>query len=292
MCWSYNPASVSPRTESRPAAPPASMKAASPANRFPWTRPPEPTCWPADQFNRLGGNPGTTGGRASALGADHRLGVSGHALQPRIIRAADKFFAFYTPVILVLSVLAWIVTKDPVRMVTMWVVGCPCAMLLASPLAIVVSLARGSRSGIQVKAGPFVEASANLQTVVFDKTGTLTSGKFVVSGVRPVEGVTPAELLRRGGDHRTAQQPSPRPEPGRIRGPSRRLSPGRRRIFRSSRAWASRRWLTGKWPWRVPPRSCRRNSPHSLHAWIMPMNRCRWCRSMCCSKAGCWGRFT
>ncbi len=134
-------------------------------------------------------------GEHSALGQTIALVRRAQRFQPQIIRAADKFFAFYTPIILVASVIAWLVTKDPVRMVTMWVVGCPCAMLLASPLAIVVSLARASRSGIQVKAGPFVEASANLQTVVFDKTGTLTTGKFVVSDIRPVEGVSATELL-------------------------------------------------------------------------------------------------
>jgi Cd2+/Zn2+-exporting ATPase len=127
-------------------------------------------------------------GEHSALGQTIALVRRAQRFQPQIIRAADKFFAFYTPIILVASVIAWLVTKDPVRMVTMWVVGCPCAMLLASPLAIVVSLARASRNGIQVKAGPFVEASASLKTVVFDKTGTLTTGKFIVSDVRPVEG--------------------------------------------------------------------------------------------------------
>ena len=135
-------------------------------------------------------------GEHSALGQTIALVRRAQQFQPRIIRAADKFFAFYTPIILVASVLVWIVTKDPVRMVTMWVVGCPCAMLLASPLAIVVALARASRSGMQVKAGPFVEASASLQTVVFDKTGTLTTGKFVVRSVKPAEGVTQVELLR------------------------------------------------------------------------------------------------
>jgi P-type E1-E2 ATPase len=71
-------------------------------------------------------------------------------------------------------------------------------MLLASPMAIVVALSRASRSGIQVKAGPFVEASATLQTVVFDKTGTLTTGKFIVpeGGVRTVPGVAAADLLK------------------------------------------------------------------------------------------------
>jgi heavy metal translocating P-type ATPase len=135
-------------------------------------------------------------GEHSALGQTIALVRRAQRFQPQIIRAADKFFAFYTPIILLLSVIAWIVTKDPVRMVTMWVVGCPCAMLLASPLAIVVSLARASRSGIQVKAGPFVEASAGLQTVVFDKTGTLTTGKFIVSDVVTVDGVSREDLLK------------------------------------------------------------------------------------------------
>ncbi|HVX84280.1 MAG TPA: cation-translocating P-type ATPase [Phycisphaerae bacterium] len=135
-------------------------------------------------------------GEHSALGQTIALVRRAQQFQPKIIRAADKFFAFYTPIILVASALAWFVTKDPVRMVTMWVVGCPCAMLLASPMAIVVSLARASRSGMQVKAGPFVEASATLQTVVFDKTGTLTTGRFIVSQVRPAEDVDVNDLLR------------------------------------------------------------------------------------------------
>ncbi len=135
-------------------------------------------------------------GENSALGQTIALVRRAQRFQPQIIRAADKFFAFYTPIILIASVIVLIVTKDPVRMVTMWVVGCPCAMLLASPLAIVVSLARASRSGMQVKAGPFVEASASLQTIVFDKTGTLTTGKFVVSDVRPTGSVTADQLLQ------------------------------------------------------------------------------------------------
>ena len=110
-------------------------------------------------------------GEQSALGQTIALVRRAQRFQPEIIRAADKFFAFYTPIILLASVIAWLVTKDPVRMVTMWVVGCPCAMLLASPLAIVVSLARASRSGIQVKAGPFVEASADCRRWCLTRRG-------------------------------------------------------------------------------------------------------------------------
>lgn len=134
-------------------------------------------------------------GEHSALGQTIALVRRAQQFQPEIIRAADRFFAFYTPIILGLSFIVLWVTGDPKRMVTMWVVGCPCAMLLASPLAIVTTLARASRSGIQVKAGPFVEASASLDTVVFDKTGTLTTGNFVVSSIVPTQGHTTEELL-------------------------------------------------------------------------------------------------
>ncbi len=134
-------------------------------------------------------------GEHSALGQTIALVRRAQQFQPEIIRAADRFFAFYTPIILGLSLVVLWVTGIPERMVTMWVVGCPCAMLLASPLAIVTTLARASRSGIQVKAGPFVEASASLDTVVFDKTGTLTTGNFIVSSIVPAPGQSEQELL-------------------------------------------------------------------------------------------------
>ncbi len=117
------------------------------------------------------------------------------AFQPPIVRAADKFFQFYTPIILGLSLVAWWVSGQPLRMVAMWVVGCPCAMLLASPLAIIMAMTRASRSGIQIKGGPSVEASVGIDTVVFDKTGTLTTGIFGVSDIRPALGVSANELL-------------------------------------------------------------------------------------------------
>ncbi len=117
------------------------------------------------------------------------------AFQPPIVRAADKFFQFYTPIILGLSLVAWWVSGQPLRMVAMWVVGCPCAMLLASPLAIIMAMTRASRSGIQIKGGPSVEASVGIDTVVFDKTGTLTTGIFGVSDIKPAAGVSANELL-------------------------------------------------------------------------------------------------
>ncbi len=135
-------------------------------------------------------------GEHSALGQTILLVRRAQQFQPKIIRAAERFFAFYTPIILGLSGIAWWVSHSPVRMLTMWVVGCPCAMLLASPLAIVVAMTRASRSGIQVKAGPFVEASATVKTVLFDKTGTLTTGQFVVSKIQPADGVAQRDLLR------------------------------------------------------------------------------------------------
>ena len=134
-------------------------------------------------------------GAQSALGQTIALVRRAQQFQPRAIRAAEIFFAYYTPIMLAFSLVVLWVTRDPNRLVTLWVVGCPAEVLLASPLAIVVTLARASRSGIQVKAGPFVEASANLNTVVFDKTGTLTTGQFIVAEVRPAGDISAEELL-------------------------------------------------------------------------------------------------
>jgi Cu+-exporting ATPase len=74
------------------------------------------------------------------------------------------------------------------RAVSMLVVGCPCPLLLASPLAIMCGLSRAARAGIAIKAGKFLEAIRQVRTVVFDKTGTVTTGNIKVVGVDTVPG--------------------------------------------------------------------------------------------------------
>lgn len=80
--------------------------------------------------------------------------------------------------------------------VTVLVVVCPSALLLASPSAMVAAFAAAARLGIMIKDTKHLEAAASVDAVVLDKTGTLTTGKFEVSRLTPAEGVEGADLLR------------------------------------------------------------------------------------------------
>ena len=122
-------------------------------------------------------------GDDSALGNIIQLVRRAQTYQPEIIRLADRFFAYYTPVMAVLAVAVWWFSQDPTRAISMFLVGCACPILLSSPIAICMALFRAGQAGVLVKAGPFIEASANVRTVVFDKTGTLTTGKFHLQAV-------------------------------------------------------------------------------------------------------------
>ena len=134
-------------------------------------------------------------GEDSALGNIIKLVRRAQQYQPEIIRLADRFFAYYTPIIAVVALTVLWFTGDPSRTIAMFLVGCACPILLSSPIAIGMALYRAGRAGILVKAGPFIEASAALRTVVLDKTGTLTTGKFFLRDVIPAEGFTDEDVL-------------------------------------------------------------------------------------------------
>ncbi|NMA54490.1 MAG: cadmium-translocating P-type ATPase [Firmicutes bacterium] len=76
------------------------------------------------------------------------------------------------------------------------VISCPCALVLSIPLGYFGGIGNASRQGILIKGGNFLDALANLRTVVFDKTGTLTEGVFAVREIRAQPGFTEAEILR------------------------------------------------------------------------------------------------
>lgn len=82
------------------------------------------------------------------------------------------------------------------RALVLLVISCPCALVVSIPLGYFAGIGSASRQGILVKGAQFLEALANLQTVVFDKTGTLSQGVFRVTSILPQEGFTKNELLR------------------------------------------------------------------------------------------------
>jgi Cd2+/Zn2+-exporting ATPase len=113
-----------------------------------------------------------------------------------IVRIIDQYMGFYTPLVLAVGGLVWAFTHDLSRVVSVFIVACPCAFVLAAPTAMVAALSAAARLGILIKNVGDIELAAKINAFVFDKTGTLTTGKLAVSRLAPLGEITPAELLR------------------------------------------------------------------------------------------------
>lgn len=101
-------------------------------------------------------------------------------------RIADKWASWLVPVALLIAIIAWVVTKDIVRAVTVLVVFCPCALVLATPTAIMAAIGQATKHGVIIKSGEALERMGSVQTIAFDKTGTITKGSLTVSDVIPL----------------------------------------------------------------------------------------------------------
>ncbi|GAB6095228.1 heavy metal translocating P-type ATPase [Desulfatiferula olefinivorans] len=135
-------------------------------------------------------------GEDSTLGRVIRLVSEAEAHKPKSIAFIDRFATYFTPLILACALCAWLITGEFGRAVTVLIVGCPCALILAVPTATVAAIGRAARAGILVKGGQHIESMALADTLFFDKTGTLTEGNPRVSSIVPVDTVDNNDLLR------------------------------------------------------------------------------------------------
>lgn len=100
-------------------------------------------------------------------------------------RIADKAASWLVPIALLIAIISFAVTKDIVRAVTVLVVFCPCALVLATPTAIMAAIGQATKHGVIIKSGEALEKMGKVDTVAFDKTGTLTNGNLVVKDIYP-----------------------------------------------------------------------------------------------------------
>ena len=116
----------------------------------------------------------------------------------------EQVAGYYVYIALMVAGLVWFFSDKSVgedqmtaiqKAISVLVVTCPGALLLASPTAMVAAFAAAARLGIMIKQTATLESSAHIDTVVFDKTGTMTTGQFAVAKLAPVDGVDGAELL-------------------------------------------------------------------------------------------------
>jgi Zn2+/Cd2+-exporting ATPase len=137
----------------------------------------------------------TRAGQDTTLGRLRELILAAEKTKLPIVRIMDQYMGLYTPLVLVIGALVWGFTRDLSRVVSVFIVSCPCAFVLATPTAIVAALSAAARLGILIKNVADIELAARINAFVFDKTGTLTTGNLVVSRLAPLGKVTPAELL-------------------------------------------------------------------------------------------------
>lgn len=138
-------------------------------------------------------------GSETTLGQVQNLILQAEKTRIPIMRLIDRYVVWYTPTILMLAGLVLFFTKDDngvQRAITMLVASCPCALIMATPTAMVAGLSCAARLGILIKDVSHLESAGRLTAVIFDKTGTLTTGELSVSRLIPAEGVDGAELIR------------------------------------------------------------------------------------------------
>jgi Cd2+/Zn2+-exporting ATPase len=107
----------------------------------------------------------------------------------------EVFATYYTPGIMVLAAVIYIITRDIPLSLTLLVIACPGALVIATPVSIVAGIGNGARHGVLIKGGEIIEKIGTVKVIAFDKTGTLTEGKPKVTRIYSL-GISEEELLR------------------------------------------------------------------------------------------------
>ena len=112
-----------------------------------------------------------------------------------IVKIIEKYLDLYFPFVIMIAAITLFVTSDINRAVAILVLSCPCALVLASPTAMIAALVNASKYGIMIKNTAFLEILSDIDTMVFDKTGTVTFGKLDIERIEPQLGVDINDML-------------------------------------------------------------------------------------------------
>jgi Cu+-exporting ATPase len=145
-------------------------------------------------------------GRDTVLARIVQMVADAQRSRAPIQRLADQVSGWFVPAVIAVAILtfvAWAIWGPEPRLsyalvnaVAVLIIACPCALGLATPMAIMVGIGRGAQAGVLVKNAEAIETMEKVDTIVVDKTGTMTEGKPAVIAIIPVEGVTEEDCLR------------------------------------------------------------------------------------------------
>ena len=149
-------------------------------------------------------------GEDSSIQRYIRLVQSADAGKAKIVGLADRWATWIVVIALSAALLTWLITGEIIRAVTILVVFCPCALVLATPTAIMAAIGNATRHGFLVREGDALERLASVTQVTFDKTGTLTQGTPAVTAVCSLDPArTWQEVYRLAADGREVLAGSP-----------------------------------------------------------------------------------
>ncbi|MHC4212083.1 MAG: heavy metal translocating P-type ATPase [Planctomycetota bacterium] len=137
----------------------------------------------------------TTIGKDTTLGKVQSLIIQAEQTKIPIMRIMDRYVKWYTPTIVMIALIVWFFTGDSNRFITILVISCPCALILATPTAMVAAISASARLGILIKNVSNLEIAGKITALVFDKTGTVTTGRLYVTKLTPAKDVEASELL-------------------------------------------------------------------------------------------------
>ena len=133
-------------------------------------------------------------GEDSSIQRMIRLVQSADAGKAKIVRLADRWATWIVVIALSAAALTWMFTGEVIRAVTILVVFCPCALVLATPTAVMAAIGNATKHGFLVREGDALERLSKVNKISFDKTGTLTCGTPVVTAVKSVSVYTDSEI--------------------------------------------------------------------------------------------------
>lgn len=143
-------------------------------------------------------------GEDSTFGRVIKLVEQAEAHRAEVQRIADKFSAYYLPVVATVALLTFLIRRDPLATAAVLVVACSCSFALATPIAMLASIGAGAQRGVMIKGGKYLELLSRADVLLIDKTGTLTLGRPSIVDYRDLTGQDPPpftlnDILRLAG---------------------------------------------------------------------------------------------
>ncbi|MBV6391168.1 MAG: Copper-exporting P-type ATPase [Anaerolineales bacterium] len=139
--------------------------------------------------------------RAERIGTDTTFGrvvkmvEEAEAHRANVQQIADKFSAWYLPVVAVIAGLTFLLTRNPLSTAAVLLVACSCSFALATPVAMLASVGASAKRGLLIKGGKYLELLARADVLLVDKTGTLTIGQPQITDVISLNGLSRSDLL-------------------------------------------------------------------------------------------------